>query len=168
MEVRVRVLKDDYTPAPQGVVKLLVKTPDGEPVPLETIQDSVAGEYSAEFTPAREGSYRIEAEAELSGKSLGKDSQEFVVSIAHAEIEDGRPRADLLGKISQASQGSTVPIAQWNRQSLDGVLAKLEQRSPSEIIERRETPLWSLPWTLALMLLLLGFEWWQRRSWGLV
>ncbi len=168
MEVRVRVLKDDYTPAPQSVVKLLVKTPDGETVPLEAVRDSVAGEYSAEFTPVREGSYRIEAEAELAGKTLGKDGKEFVVSIAHAEIEDGRPRADLLNKISEVSQGSAVPITQWNQESLEQILTKLEQRNPSEIVERRDTPLWSLPWALALMLLLLGFEWWQRRSWGLV
>jgi len=168
MEFRVRVLKDDYTPAPQATVKLVAKGPEGEPIPLEPVPESATGEFSAGFTPAKEGSYGLEAEAELEGKSLGKDRKEFVISVAHAEIEDGKPRADLLTQIAEASRGDAVPVTQLNRDSLKRILGKLEQRSPFEIVERRETPLWNLPWALVLVLLLLGFEWWQRRSWGLV
>lgn len=168
VEIRVRVLKNDYTPTSQGVVKLLIKDPDGELIPLEVVPESLEGEFSAVFTPTKEGPYGIEAEAELAGKPLGKDKKEFVVSKAHAEIEDGRPRTDLLSKIAEASQGDVIPITRWDEGALERILTKLDRRSPSEIVERRETPLWNLPWTLVLILLLLGFEWWQRRSWGLV
>ena len=169
VEFRVRVLKDDFTPAPQGAIRLRVTGPDGEQIPLEAVPaGSVEGEYSAVFTPTKEGTYELAAEGELSGKLLGKDMKNFVVSFARAETEDGLPRVDLLTRIAEISQGDTLPVSQWSDKSWGQIIAKLKSRSPSEIIERRETPLWSSPWILALILLLLGFEWWQRRSWGLI
>jgi len=168
VEFLVRVLKDDFTPAPQGAIQLRVTSPDGEQIPLEVVQGTTEGEYTAVFTPTKEGVYELAAEGELSGKILGKDKKNFVVSFAHAEIEDGRPRVDLLTRIAEISQGDSIPVSQWSDNSWRKILTKLKRRSPSEIIERRENPLWSSPWILALILLLLGFEWWQRRSWGLI
>ena len=52
------------------------------------------------FTPIKEGTYEVAAEGELSGKLLGKDKKKFVVSYARAEIEDGRPRTDLLTRLT--------------------------------------------------------------------
>ncbi len=168
MEFLVRVLKDDFTPALQGDIQLRVTGPDGEQIPLEVVPSTVEGEYTAVFIPTKEGTYELAAEGELSGKLLGKDKKKFLVSFASAEIEDGRPRVDLLTRIAEKSQGGSMPVSQWSDNSWREIIAKLKSRSPSEIVERRENPLWNSPWILALILLLLGFEWWQRKSWGLI
>ncbi len=168
MDFKIRVFKDDFTPAPQATLDLRVFSPDGEPIHLEATPGGQEGEYKSEFVPTREGSYRIEAEAKLGGLSLGKDRKHFAVSYLYGESEDGRPRPELLKKIAEMSQGEFIPISQWNEQSVEKIVAKLESRTPSRIIERRQIPLWSTLWTFGLILLLLASEWWIRRKWGLI
>ncbi len=76
------------------------------------------------------------------------------------------PRVELFKKIAELSQGEYIPVSLWNEKSWERIVAKLERLNPSQIVERRETPLASIPWLAALILLLLGSEWWLRRSWG--
>ncbi|MFQ5850032.1 MAG: glutamine amidotransferase [Candidatus Binatia bacterium] len=168
MELRVRVLKDDFSPTSHAALQLRITGPDGERVLLEAMPATEEGEYSAEFIPTKEGSYSLEAEAKLSGKPLGSDKKNFLVSFAHGETDDGRPQVNLLKRIAEMSQGEFLPVSQWNDKSLERIMAKLERLSPSQIVVRRETPLWGTPWIVALILLLLGSEWWLRRSWGLI
>ncbi|MEE9548882.1 MAG: glutamine amidotransferase [Candidatus Binatia bacterium] len=168
MEFRVRVLKDDFTPTSHANLRLRIIGPDGERIPVEVVPESVEGEYSAEFTPTKEGSYELQAAAELSGDLLGKDQKNFLVTLVHEEIEDGRPQVDLFKKLAELTQGEYIPLSQWNEKSLERIVDKLERLSPSQIGERREIPLSSTPWPVTLILLLLGIEWWLRRSWGFV
>lgn len=168
MSFKVRVLKDDFTPAGHATVRLRVTGPDGERIPLEAVPETEEGNYSAEFIPAREGSYRVEAEAELGGKPLGKDRKNFLVAFPYGERDDGRPRLKSLSQIAEKSQGEFIPISQWNEKSLERIKAKLEKSSPSEIVERLELPLWSTFWTFLPILLFLSSEWWLRRRWGLI
>ena len=44
---------------------------------VQTTADAEEGEYTSEYTPTREGSYRVEAEASLAGKTLAKTVQVF-------------------------------------------------------------------------------------------
>ncbi|MEK7783528.1 MAG: hypothetical protein AAB279_06350, partial [Candidatus Binatota bacterium] len=118
--------------------------------------------------PAKEGPYRLEAEAHLAGRLLGRDRKSFVVAFPFGEIEDGRPRPDLLKRIADLSHGEFIPIAEWNETSLKRVIDKLESVSPSQAVERRQVSLWSTLWTFSIILFLLGSEWWLRRKWGLV
>jgi len=168
MDFKVRVLKDDFTPAAHATLQLRIIGPEGEPLPLEVLPETEEGEYSAEFTPTREGSYRLEAEAHLAGIPLGRDRKNFLVAFPYGETEDGRPRPDLLKQIAKVSRGEFIPISEWNENSLKRIAAKLESLTPSEIVERRQIQLWNTPWIIALILLLLGSEWWLRRSWGFV
>ncbi len=168
MDFKVRVLKDDFTPAAHATLQLRIIGPEGEPIPLEVLPETEEGEYSAEFTPTREGSYRLEAEAHLAGLPLGRDRKNFLVAFPYGETEDGRPRHDLLKRIAKVSHGEFIPISEWNENSLKRIAAKLESLTPSEIVERRQIQLWNTPWIVALILLLLGSEWWLRRSWGFV
>lgn len=168
MELKVRVLKDDFTPTPHATIRLRVMGPEGEQIPLEVAPETEEGEYSAEFTPPKEGSYRLEAEAHLAGRLLGRDRKNFLVAFPYGETEDGRPRPDFLKEVAEKSRGEFIPIAEWNEKSLERVAAKLESLAPFEIVERRQIQLWSTLWTFSLILLLLGSEWWMRRKWGLV
>ncbi|HEY7317137.1 MAG TPA: glutamine amidotransferase [Candidatus Binatia bacterium] len=166
--IKLRVLKDDFTPTRQATVQLRVIGPEGEPTLVQTTADSEEGEYTGEYTPTREGSYRAEAEASLSGKPLGKDNASFSVAVPYGETDDGRPRPELLKQIAASSQGEYIPIREWNEKTLDRIAAKLESHAPTQIIEQRQTRLWSTVWPFAIILLLLSVEWWMRRKWGLI
>jgi len=168
MVIKLRVLKDDFLPTRQAAVQLRVFPPESEPVLLSATPDQEEGDYSADYTPTREGTYRLEAEANLAGKLLGKDSASFGVAFAYGETDDGRPRPDLLKQIAEASKGEYIPINQWNDQTLERIAAKLESIAPSEIVEQRQTRLWSNFWPFGIILGLLSIEWWMRRKWGLI
>src|SRR6267142_2416189 len=71
--IKLKVLNDDFTPTRQASVQLRVFSPEGEPTLVSTGPDSEEGEYSGEFIPTREGTYRVEAEANAGGKPLGRD-----------------------------------------------------------------------------------------------
>jgi uncharacterized membrane protein len=168
VDFKIRAVKDDFTPASHAALRLRVVGPEGEQFPIEAAPGAEEGEFSAEFTPTREGSYRLEAEALLAGKSLGRDRKSFSVAFPFAEGEDGRPRPEWLKKIAEQSRGEFIPISEWNEAALKRVAVKLEAIAPSQAVERRQIPLWSTLWSFSTILMLLGAEWWLRRKWGLV
>jgi uncharacterized membrane protein len=166
--IKLRVLKDDFTPARQASVQLRVFGPDGEPSIIAAVAEGEEGEFVGEYTPVREGAYRVEAEATLAGKALGKDRAGFSVAFPYGEADDGRPRMDLLKQIAASSQGEYFSINDWNEKSLEKIAAKLEKHTPSLITEQRQTKLWSTLWPFAMILAFLSVEWWMRRKWGLI
>ena len=166
--IKLRVLKDDFTPTAQASVQLRVFGPEGEPSLVSATADSEEGEYTGEYTPTKEGSYRVEAEANLAGKTLGRDKTSFSVAFPYGESDDGRPRTDLLKQIAEASHGEFFSINDWNDKALDKIAAKLESHAPSQIVEQRQTRLWSTLWPFSIILALLSVEWWLRRKWGLI
>jgi hypothetical protein len=166
--IKLRVLKDDFTPTREASVQLRVFTPEGEPILVAAAAGGEEGEYAGEFTPTREGTYRVEAEASLSGKTLGKDRSSFTAAYFYGEADDGRPRLDLLKQIAESSKGEYIAIEDWNDKALERIAARLDSIAPSEIVEQRQTRLWSNLWPFAIMLTLLSIEWWMRRKWGLI
>jgi uncharacterized membrane protein len=166
--IKLRVLNDDFTPARQASVHLRVFGPDGEPAVVSAAASGEEGEFAAEYTPVREGAYRVEAEATLAGKALGKDRAGFSVAYPFGESDDGRPRIDLLKQIAESSEGEYFSINDWNENSLELIAARLEKHAPSSIIEQRQTKLWSTLWPFAMILVFLSVEWWMRRKWGMV
>ncbi|MGH9940658.1 MAG: glutamine amidotransferase, partial [Blastocatellia bacterium] len=103
--IKLRVLKDDFTPTREAAVQLRMFGPEGDPSLVSVTADSEEGEYRGEVTPTREGSHRLEAEASLAGKTLGKDRTSFSVAFPFGEADDGRPRTELLKRIAEVSQG---------------------------------------------------------------
>jgi uncharacterized membrane protein len=166
--IKLRVLRDDFTPTREASVQLRVFTPEGEPLIVSASPAGEDGEYGGEFTPTREGTYRVEADASLGGKVLGKDRTSFTATYSYGEADDGRPRFDLLKQIAETSKGEYIPISDWNEKALEKIAAHLEAIAPSEIVEQRQTRLWSNLWPFAILLALLSVEWWMRRKWGLI
>ena len=166
--IKLRVLKDDFTPTRQAAVQLRVFTPEGEPILVPVTADVEDGDYTGEFTPTREGTYRVEAEASHSGKTLGRDRTSFTSAYFYGEADDGRPRLELLKQIAETSKGEYFTIDDWNQQALEKIAARFDSIAPSEIVEQRQIRLWSNLWPFAMMLALLSAEWWMRRKWGLI
>jgi len=166
--IKLRVLKDDFLPTSQASVQLRVIGPEGEPSLVSASADAEEGEYTGEYTPTREGTYRVEAEASLASKPLGKDRTSFSVAYGYGETDDGLPRADLLKQLAATSQGEFFSLNDWNEKSLERIAAKIESHAPAQITEQRQTRLWSTLWPFSLILTLLSVEWWMRRKWGLI
>jgi uncharacterized membrane protein len=166
--IKLKVLKDDFTPTRQASVQLRVVNPEGEPTLVPVAADSEEGEYTGEFTPTKEGTHRVEAEASLGGKVLGKDNTSFGAAFSYGETDDGRPRLDLLKQIAESSKGEYFAINDWDQKAVEKIAARLESVAPSEIVERRQTRLWSNVWPFAIILAMLSAEWWMRRKWGLI
>jgi len=162
------VLKDDFTPTRQAAVQLRVFNAEGEPTLVSVAAEAEEGEYNGEFTPTKEGTYRVEAEATLGGKAIGKDRESFTSAFSYGEADDGRPRLDLLKQIAESSKGEYFSINDWNEKTMEKIAARLESIAPSEIVEQRQTRLWSNLWPFAIILVLLSIEWWMRRKWGLI
>jgi uncharacterized membrane protein len=166
--IKLKVLKDDFTPTRQASVQVRVFSPEGEPTLVSVAADSEEGEYTGEFTPTKEGTHRIEAEASLGGKVLGKDKTSFAAAFSYGETDDGRPRLDLLKRIAESSKGEYFAISDWDQRAMEKIAARLESIAPSEIVEQRQTRLWSTLWPFSIVLALLSVEWWMRRKWGLI
>lgn len=166
--IKLKVLNDDFTPARQASIQLRVISPEGEPTLVSTSPDGEEGQYSGDFTPTREGTYQVEAEASAGGKVLGRDKSSFSAAFSYGETDDGLPRLDLLKQIAEASKGEYISIDDWNDKTFDKIAARLEAIAPSEIVEQRQTRLWSNLWPFGVMLVLLSVEWWMRRKWGLI
>ena len=166
--IKLKVLNDDFTPARQASIQLRVISPEGEPTLVSTSPDGEEGEYSGDFTPTREGTYQVEAEASAGGKMLGRAKSSFSAAFSYGETDDGLPRLDLLKQIAEASKGEYISIDDWNDKTFDKIAARLEAIAPSEIVEQRQTRLWSNLWPFGVILVLLSIEWWMRRKWGLI
>ena len=166
--IKLHVLNDDFTPARQAAIQLRMIGPEGEPTLLPVTAEAQDGDYGAEYTPAQEGDYRIEAEASLGGKTLGRARSSFTVAFRYGETDDGRPRMDLLKEIAATSKGEFFPLGNFDEKSLQAIAAKLEARAPSQIVEHSQTRLWSTLWPFSIILVLLSIEWWMRRKWGLI
>src|SRR5262245_6058514 len=121
VQIKLKVLKDDFTPTRQASVQLRVLSAEGEPTLLAAAADGEEGEYSGEFIPTKEGTYRVEAEASLAGKVLGKDTTSFIAAFTYGESDDGLPRPDLLKQIAQSSKGEYFSIDEWNANALEKI-----------------------------------------------
>jgi hypothetical protein len=168
LPIKLKVLKDDFTPARQAAVQLRVFSPENEPTLVAVAPESEEGEYAGEITPTREGTYRVEAEASLAGKALGKDGTSFTAAFSYGETDDGKPRPELLKQIAEKSKGEYFSISDWNDATVEKIASKLQAVAPSEIVEQRQIRLWNTLWPFAIILVLLSVEWWMRRKWGLI
>lgn len=168
IEFRIRVLKDDHGPASEPNLQVAVTGPEGERSPLEASATDQPGEYRSEFTPRLEGSHRIEVQASSSGKPLGKSAANFLVALPSEENDDGRPRPELLAAVAERSQGMFAPAASLTDGHWSEFEELMERAAPSSIVARSRVALWNEPLLFTLAVLLLGAEWWLRRTWGLV
>ena len=168
LEFHIRVLRDDHGPARDPVLQAAVIGPEGERSPLETAATEQPGEYRAEFTPVVEGSHRLEVRAATGEKPLGSATANFLVALPSEENDDGRPRPELLKAAAERSGGMFTHAASLTDAHWSEFEQLMERAAPSRIVARSRVALWNEPLLFSLMVLLLGAEWWLRRTWGLV
>jgi uncharacterized membrane protein len=166
-EARVRVLRDDYTPAAEAALYVTLQGPDGEKLRPE-IEPTGKGEFAIGFFPRQQGSFRIDVEARANGKNLGKAQKALLIRLENPESEDGKPRVDFLKRLAEKSGGEFLPLSKLTPKAVDQFFERIGERTFSRVVEEKQIRLWSTLPSLVGLLFLLSSEWALRRRWGLL
>lgn len=121
------------------------------------------GRYSTEFTPNRDGHYKIVLNASYSGRSLGTGSAEFIVQPTVLEFQNTQLKEELLKSISDASGGVYIPLKDIANLPLS--IKEIPYEPYSFISERG---IWDNAIVLIIAVAILTAEWLLRKRRGLV
>ena len=156
----VQVYDETYHPVERASVAVKVISRSGE----STLQLAHVGDgrYRGEFRAVEDGTYRYTGTATLQDRSLGEDEGEFSVTPFNIERFDTRANPDLLEALVRITGGRFgLP------DSLSSVVRAMD--FPTRVlVQTKEIELYSIPWTLAVIVLLLSAEWFVRKRKGMV
>lgn len=159
-QVRVRDLA--FRPQDDATVGIEIQEPDGgriaqgaEPAVTE------AGLFEMSTHAGAQGVYRVKATAKDStGAVIGESASGWALNPAAEEFASLLPNRPLLERLAAWSGGRVLAIDELGAWA-DGLS---EIKMP--VMETRTEPLWHRWWVLALLVALLGTEWWLRRRQG--
>lgn len=172
VSISVRVFNPDYSPAANTEVRMRARRAalrsgeeldfdaDAQSVIEETLTTDTRGRAQWTIAPEQAGAWRVEAIAAPPGSEELRDDEVFLSLARSDELREVRPRNDLLRAISTATGGEHLE-APASLSRLEFAPARLERINRRQIVE-----LWSSPWALIALLLLVALEWQLRRSWG--
>src|SRR5690606_8911836 len=124
------------------------------------------GLYEGTFETSKPGDYTFSGEAKLENLSLGKDDGSF--NIGEIDIEMLNPGMNYEFLNSLAGRTGGKYFHQDKYQELFSILKKINENASREKIETSEINLWSSEWLMALIILLLGAEWFLRKRAGML
>ena len=159
--LRADVLDTEYEPATAATVNLTVDAPGAarQSVSMEAVP-GVPGRYELTLDADASGIYRLEAEANLDGESLGRSRlavrREDGIS-EHFQVQQNRA---LLERLAAATGGQYFSLANADE------IPEAVQFSDAGIVERRLLELWNMPILFLLLLAFKGGEWMLRLVWG--
>lgn len=125
-----------------------------------------SGRYEGSVEGLPEGDYTYRATARTVGQSLGDDSGRFTVGEANLEFQDTRMNASLLRQLAYRTEGEY-----FTPETIDGLSTALVARAsfaPRELARNKDIELWNWEYLLALVVLLLGAEWFIRKRSGMM
>ncbi|MEX0653134.1 MAG: vWA domain-containing protein [Phycisphaeraceae bacterium] len=155
VQVTAHVLGEGYEPlaAENYRLELEQREPqtDRRVLELEAVPGT-AGLFEASFT-AEAGTFRVSDPAEPD------EALPATFSVEAVALELVEPAMDesLLRQVAQRSGGRYLTAADWP------TAVELLEREPRPVTVRHERDLWSQPWLLALLVVLLSGEWFIRR-----
>jgi uncharacterized membrane protein len=155
----------DYMPAADAKVEAHVIGPEGLTATVEMVPSSdVAGDFVADWTAEKSGTYlaEITADGSAASKELGRDVVAFQRTDGVAENFHTEQNRDMLEKLSAETGGRY-----WRPQDL-GRLPQEISYSEAGISVRDTKELWNMPAVFLLLLALVVTEWLLRRKWGVV
>lgn len=166
MKLEVRVRDAAFQPKDDAVVKIEVTGPGGKKSELFAEPSlKEAGLFEAEFYPRETGAYRAVAKVELPTDQTEKKIESKATGWVHdplsAEFASLKPGRDWAERVAKDSGGRVLSLADLPK--LPEILKDI--RVPVE--ETITTPFWHAPWVFAVVLILLGAEWYLRRKGGM-
>lgn len=164
VEVTARALSTSYQPLAGATLEWSLSAEDGALPPL-THRARTDEEGGAVWRlPSRDpGSHRLTVKGKASdGTDLGWAEEVFVVSAADRERVMASPRPELLAALAHMSGGRVLTAAE--PEQLRELVDQGAHRTRVHHAERM--PLWDHGWSLLLLTVVAGCEWWLRRRWG--
>ncbi len=156
------VLDENFEPVVQPSFEIIVKGADDGNALTERVSlqpdRTTPGLYEGYFTAPVAGRYRLEANENDKDVS---NTTEFQVAVVNEELSDTNMRLGGLKRMAQLTGGSVLSLSDLGK--LDGLL----DTQPLTTTVRSERPLWDNGWIAALLILLLGMEWFMRRKYDL-
>lgn len=162
VRVTARVRDPRFVAVNDAAVRARLTDPSGQEAELRL--DFVPGrdgEYGASFVPRAAGLHTVRVEAARGREAVGGADAYLRAGADAAEYFDAAQRAPLLKRIAEETGGRYYTAA--TAASLAGDLTYLGRG----VTTTRELDLWDMPVVLALLVGLVGTEWWLRRRGGL-
>jgi uncharacterized membrane protein len=166
MKLEVRVRDASFQAKDDAVVKIEVTGPGGKKSELFAEPSlKEAGLFDAEFYPRETGAYRAVAKVELPTDQMEKKIESKTTGWVHDplanEFASLKPGREWVERVAKDSGGRVLSLADLPQ--LPEILKDI--RVPVE--ETITTPFWHAPWVFAVVLGLLGAEWYLRRKGGM-
>jgi uncharacterized membrane protein len=153
----------DYLPAADAKVEAHVIGPEGLSTTVEMVPvGDVPGNFVADWTAEKSGSYLAEMMGDLGGKELGRDVVAFQRTDGVAENFHTEQNRAMLEKLSSDTGGRY-----WKVDELSKLPAEISY-SEAGISVRDTKELWNLPMVFLVLLALVSADWMLRRKWGVV
>jgi hypothetical protein len=124
------------------------------------------GLYEGSIDGVGEGDYTFTGKASSGGKIFGEDKGRISVGQMNAEFIDTKMNKSLLEQIAYRTGGKYYDINQAD--AIAGDLGKDIKFTPKEIIQTSEIELWNWKYLAAVIVLLLGIEWFLRKRNGML
>jgi hypothetical protein len=156
----------DATARPVDDAQFRIAARQGEKEFTTTLRPIGSGRYEGSIDGLGEGDYTFSATAQTGGEQLGVDNSRFGVGELNLEFQDTRMNAQLLRRLASRSDGRY-----YSPNDLAG-LAKDITTQPSfvsrESVHTKVFELWNWQYSLAILILLLGAEWFIRKRGGML
>jgi uncharacterized membrane protein len=159
----VEVRGDDYQPAADARVEAHIIGPGGVSANIDmTPAPDAPGNFQAEWTADKPGSYLTEVVAHRGDKPIGRDVLTFQRMDGVAENFHTGQNRELLTRLSAQTGGKY-----WRPQDLPDLPDEIAF-SEAGVTTRDTRELWNMPVFLLAIVLLRSTEWLLRRKWGIV
>ena len=152
-----------YEPIAFAEVDIQILAPDQSMVAHESVSTGEQGHTKVTFENLPEGQYSVIAHAQNIQKDIGKGSTVFVVENLGTELNDIKPRPDILQALSQTSGGRSFQLGDTLWDDLAFTAPKVE-----EIDRRQNIELWDNFYALLTAIALLATDWFVRRRSGFI
>jgi hypothetical protein len=164
VELSAQVYDETFNPVSDAELNISIS---GNNQGYEILLSSVGnGLYEGTFETSTPGDYSFSGEAKLQNNLLGKDNGSF--NIGEIDIEIINPRMDFEFLSSLAERTDGEYFHHNNYSELFSTLKKINENASKEKIETSEINLWTNEWLMAIVILLLGLEWFLRKRAGML
>ncbi len=156
----------DATAQPVDNAQLRVSVKQGGKEFTTMLRPIGSGRYEGSIDGLGEGDYTFNASAQTDGQQLGDDNGRFTIGELNLEFQDTRMNAQLLRQLAGRSGGKY-----YSPDDLSGLVNDITTQpsfSSRESIRTSTFEIWNWRYSLAVVILLLGTEWFIRKRSGML
>jgi len=124
------------------------------------------GRYEGSTEGLSEGDYTFAGKAKAGGTAYGEDKGKFSVGQMNVEFLETKMNEQLLEQLAFRAGGKYYNIA--NSGNLAGDMKSAVTFSQKELVQKSELELWNWQYLAAVIVLLLGVEWFVRKRNGML